>query len=150
MFKKALTILASGAVTAAAGLCAYLLYKSTKKKYHSEVIIFPDRRLDVDESRAEKVLKYRDILGTSRPQQRLMSHLEGATTSIDLCVYLITSEQLAEVVLSQIKEKRVRVRLIVDDDNVGILGSQVRTFGLIDLPCGENISVPLVTVIPSN
>ena len=126
MFKTALTILASGAVTAAAGLCAYLLQK-TKKKYHSEVIIFPDRRLDVDESRAEKVLKYRDILGTSRPQQRLISHLEGAKKSIDLCVYLITSEQLAEVVLSQIKEKRVTVRLIVDDDNVGIFGSQVRT-----------------------
>ena len=128
-FKTALALLASGAVAAAAGLCGYLLLlrKSTKKKeYHSEVIIFPDRRLDVDESRAEKVLKFRDILGTSRPQQRLISHLESATRSVDLCVYLITSERLAEVVLSQIKEKKVRVRLIVDDTNVGILGSQVR------------------------
>ena len=129
--RTALALLASGAVAAAAGLFGYLLLlrKSTKKKkYHSEVIIFPDRRLDVDESRAEKVLKFRDILGTSRPQQRLISHLEGATKSVDLCVYLITSERLAEVVLSQIKEKRVRVRLIIDDDNVSIVGSQVRVY----------------------
>ena len=128
-FKTALALLASGAVAAAAGLFAYLLLrKSTKKKYHSEVIIFPDRRLDVDESRAEKVLKFRDILGASRPQQRLISHLESATRSIDLCVYLITSEGLAEVVLSQIKEKKVRVRLIVDDTNVSLVGSQVRVY----------------------
>ena len=133
-FKTALALLASGAVSAAAGLCGYLfLRKSTKKKYHSEVIIFPDRRLDVDESRAEKVLKFRDILGASRPQQRLISHLEGATKSIDLCVYLITSEGLAEVVLSQIKEKKVRVRLIVDDTNVGIIGSQVREGNIDDM-----------------
>ena len=59
MFKTSLTILATGTVTVAAGFCAYLLYKSTqkKRKYQSEVIIFPDRRLDVDESRAEKVIK---------------------------------------------------------------------------------------------
>ena len=124
--KMALTILLGSGAATAAGLCAYLFYKSTKKQHHSEVIIFPDRRLDVDESRVEKVLKFKDILGTSRPQQRLISHLEGAERSIDLCVYLITSEQLAEAVLAQIKEKRVRVRLIVDDDNVGLLGSQVR------------------------
>ena len=59
MFKTSLTILGTGTVTVAAGFCAYLLYKSTqkKRKYQSEVIIFPDRRLDVDESRAEKVIK---------------------------------------------------------------------------------------------
>ena len=127
MFKMALTILVGSGAATAAGLCAYLFYKSAKKRHHSEVIIFPDRRLDVDESRAEKVIKFRDILGTSRPQQRLLSHLEGAERSIDLCVYLITSEQLAEAVLAQIKEKRIRVRLIVDDDNVGLQGSQVRS-----------------------
>lgn len=97
------------------------------KTFPSEVIFFPDEDLDCAATKEENVSNYKGILQSSRPQQRLISHLREARESVDLCLYLITSERLAEAVLSLIP-KGVRVRLILDDGSVALQGSQAGRF----------------------
>ncbi len=46
---------------------------------------------------------------------------------MDVCVYLLTSRQLAEAVLSGV-HRGVRVRLLVDDSQLSLPGSQVQEF----------------------
>ncbi len=58
----------------------------------------------------------------------MLRYFSEATTSIDLCLYLITSRDLAEAVLARIVAADVRVRLILDDDSVDVQGSQVAAF----------------------
>jgi ASC-1-like (ASCH) protein len=109
MSQKSLFTLAALAAGSVA-FCYYYYYfrkkknnNSTERKYHSEVIMFPDRRLDVNESKIEKGKKFKEILNASRPLDRLLSHIAEAEETIDVCLYLITSQQLANGVLARIK-----------------------------------------------
>ena len=88
----------------------------------SEVIFFPDTSLDKDASKLAKGMQYKSILAESRPLKQLCQHLKSAKTSIDVCLFLITSHTLADAVTERIKKKGVKVRLILDEESVGLAG----------------------------
>ena len=117
---------------AASGLClgAFLLFRKKTRatsfiETKSEVIFFPDRTIKAEPD--QNAAYYSDILDTCKPLKRLLRHFEEAQTSVDLCLYLVTSQQLARAVLD-LMDRGVRVRLIVDDASIGITGCQVGAF----------------------
>ncbi len=101
--------------------------RELSRRHPSEVIVFPDRSLDTDESMESRGLRFREILNSSRPFDRLLRHLSSARTSVDVCLYLLTSQQLADAVLGTMR-RGARVRLILDHENVALSGSQVPRF----------------------
>jgi len=116
MPSSVLVVSALGAFVAgvAVGLC---LVKTRRKKRQmrqkepcvwsdtesrSEAIFFPDGGLDLKMSKDQRGLAYRGILSSSRPLRRLLQHLSAATETIDLALYLITSQDLANAVLAKV------------------------------------------------
>ena len=123
-----LPYLASASIGAVIGLAAAIVYynqsserkqrkrKTSDSSFVSEAIFFPDD--DVEDVLSEEAvgMLYRSFLDSSKPFKRLRAHFKTARKSIDICLFLLTSQDLADVVLSRIK-KGVRVRLIIDDAN---------------------------------
>ena len=97
------------------------------KEHFAEVIFFPDDKIDDSTTEESTGMQYKTLLGSSRPFRRLRSHFADATESIDICLFLVTSQDMAKAVLDRIA-KGVRVRLITDDANVRLEGSQVTEF----------------------
>ena len=101
--------------------------KEEAEEVESEVLFFPDPDLDPDLSEEERGVKYKCVLSGSRPLQRMCHLLSTARSSVDVCVYMLTSRQLAEAVLKGVRDRGVRVRLVVDDSQMEMAGSQVST-----------------------
>ena len=57
----------------------------------------------------------------------LLSLVSGTQTSLDMCLYLVTLPELANIAI-RLHQTGVRVRLVVEASNVGISGCQVRSF----------------------
>lgn len=92
----------------------------------SEAIFFPDQ-INFNEAPNEKGNTVR-YLKNSRSFCRLLHHVGTAEETIDLCLFMVTSQELTSTVLRQIQQKDIRVRLIVDDANINVDGSQVAEF----------------------
>lgn len=58
---------------------------------------------------------------------RLKQSLDKARSTIDICVYTVTSQDLGDMVLS-LSRRGVYVRVITDDEQVAAAGSQVKKF----------------------
>ncbi len=93
----------------------------------NEVLFFPDSSLDPDMSEEEKVLRYKSVLGGSRPLARMLRHLSSARRTLDICVFMVSSRQMAEAALEGARKRGVRVRLVVDEAQSALKGSQVRS-----------------------
>ncbi len=93
----------------------------------AEVLFFPDSAIDASMSEEERIRRYKAVLGDSRPLAKMIQHLEEAKKSVDVCVYMMTSESLARAVLCGV-HSGVKVRLIVDDSQLALPGSQVKEF----------------------
>jgi len=59
--------------------------------------------------------------------RRIISYLESAATSLDICVYTISSEKLGEIIIKKFNEG-VRVRVITDTSLAFERGSQIPAF----------------------
>lgn len=108
----------------------------------SEAIFFPDDLTAAvgknQSSLARGNILYREILYDKSLREgaslaRVLRHLSAAQSSIDLCLFVINSHQLADAVLDHLSEKkkskrRFRVRLIVDESSFASAGSAVPKF----------------------
>ncbi|KAJ9585259.1 hypothetical protein L9F63_002959 [Diploptera punctata] len=56
--------------------------------------------------------------------RRLVNLFESSTKTLDICIYLLTSKQMAEAI-SKVKRKGVKVRIIADGDMSFCSGSQI-------------------------
>jgi len=56
--------------------------------------------------------------------RRLIQLLEKATSSLEVCIYIITCQKLSETII-RVHRKGVRVRIIVDADMADSSGTQI-------------------------
>lgn len=87
-----------------------------------EVLFFPDQvtnEIDmIAETRELRAIMYNEVLCELDKEdetglQRLLHHINTATKSIDLCLFLVTSEPLCDCIIEKINQG-VKVRAIVD------------------------------------
>ena len=117
------------------GLASHYLMPRSKKARH-EVLFFPhdsgssDGDSKIRSAKLYKSILYGEALQEEAPLARLLWHLRSAKTSIDLCLFVINSHQLAEAVLAHVADHRkpFRVRLIVDESSYASSGSAVPKF----------------------
>ncbi|XP_067130490.1 mitochondrial cardiolipin hydrolase-like [Centruroides vittatus] len=119
MWKTTLTVILLSLTSWKTASYIYNLIRCKKKKnVYTKVLFFPDT--DVE---------YRSVFGNGRICRSnnlrdntslgsLALHLLSAKRSIDVCVYIITSHFLADVVV-KCHEKGVKVRVFTDEDNTG-------------------------------
>ena len=70
----------------------------------SQVLFFPDPSQSLGDCKKANGMLYKTILGESRPLRRMITHLRSANETIDVCLYLITSKDLAKAVTDQVRQ----------------------------------------------
>ena len=99
-----------------------------------EVIFFPDQKLPCkslynphyhcpDKSRATSSNPCR-FTHKATSLSKLMNYLNKAKSTLDLCVFIITCPELANVIITLFK-RGVVVRVITDSQQVDAIGSQI-------------------------
>ncbi|XP_058863159.1 mitochondrial cardiolipin hydrolase isoform X2 [Acipenser ruthenus] len=63
--------------------------------------------------------------GDSTPFTQLLRHLLSARSSLDLCIFAFSSQELCRVVLELHRQRGVSVRVVTDKDYMMISGSQI-------------------------
>ena len=89
--------------------------KEEEEKEISEVIFFPELS---SYNRNPALYRWSKL-------SELLSLVARCRTSLDLCLYLVTLPELANLAI-RLHQTGVNVRLVVESSNVGIAGSQVR------------------------
>lgn len=99
--------------------------RATKAEEYTEVLFFPDQKvacikhfISECESESCSFSHEENSLG------KLFRYLHQAQNSIDVCVFVITCKDLADILI-QALERGVRVRVITDCEQVDIPGSQI-------------------------
>jgi phosphatidylserine/phosphatidylglycerophosphate/cardiolipin synthase-like enzyme len=64
---------------------------------------------------------------------RIVQLLNGASRTLDICVFTITDDRIADAILAA-HRRRVAVRVITDDDKAGDLGSDIERLGSSGIP----------------
>ena len=64
---------------------------------------------------------------------RLLKYLDSARSSIDICVFNITCDEIANVILA-LHQRGVRVRIITDDEQAKSQGSDIDKFRQVGIP----------------
>lgn len=123
------------------GIFAGSAFLLIRKKYRqnqsnkviNEVLFFPDNSTktfkDLSTLTAQdhynlSKLTVQDRLHQDSSLRKLLQYLDSTRKSLDLCLFLITCHEFADLAL-RCQARGVKVRLIVDQSNVSVSGSQV-------------------------
>lgn len=90
----------------------------------SQVIFFPDEKLPCRLGESCKRSKC-DFAHEPTGLSRMLSILASARKTLDICVFTITADEIANAVI-EIHKKGVQVRVITDDEQRVSLGSDIR------------------------
>lgn len=101
-------------------IVVYALYyfhqrqEKKKKKEINEVVIFHSGFMDCKRycPGAQNAVEC-----SQKSIQKLMHFVESCKTSIDICLYFFTSQELADTVIRCMKKRHITVRIIVDSAN---------------------------------
>ena len=116
----------------------YLAYKFShptskpKQSEHSEVLFFPDEglqcpRLNTHRGCLDKKCRFKH---TPQSLARLEGILKSATTSCDVCMFVIASQQLIEI-LVELHQRGVKVRCIADNQDMDGVLHALRSNGIV-------------------
>lgn len=101
--------------------------KTESRRETHEVLFFPDKDIACkDYFVGEDGCYNPKCRFTHKPNSlsRLYGYLAGAVESVDVCVFVICCQDLADI-LVQLHRKDIKVRIICDDEQVDITGSQI-------------------------
>ncbi|XP_045456261.1 mitochondrial cardiolipin hydrolase-like [Melitaea cinxia] len=108
---------------------AYKFYNKKKRKEApeiNEVIIFTYSETNLRQSKYSRCK-------ISHSMERLLHYLNSPRTSIDICMYVITNQDLANVVV-KLHIRGIRVRVIMDADMAFSNGSVIKKFTKYKIP----------------
>ena len=127
-------------IVLAVGLASEILYQTylwLKRRHRktesrtessiSEVLFFPDRMVACkDYFIGEHGCSNLKCRFTHEPNSlsSLYKHLAGCRTSLDVCVFVICCSDLGDVIIDA-HRRGVKVRVICDDEQIDITGSQI-------------------------
>lgn len=100
--------------------------KREKPKEIHEVIMFSTSSVVLEKSKYSKCL-------ITHSMSRLLHYLNSPTKTLDICMYVLTNTDIANVIL-KIHYRGVKVRLIIDADMAFASGSHCRRFDKLGIP----------------
>lgn len=103
-----------------------------KQEYLCDVIFFDGRAGNC----ADHVVEKLDCPLQSCPAykiRKIISYINAATTSLDLCIYVFRNKTLGNAIL-RAQKRGVKVRVISDEDKVFAHGSEVNRFVKTNIP----------------
>ncbi|TMW60160.1 hypothetical protein Poli38472_000202 [Pythium oligandrum] len=114
--------------------------KAAKEDSFVEVMFFPDPRLPckaaiANEPCTQKRCRFDHDLDTNL--LKILRYLRSAKKTMDICVFTITSDEIAEEVLAAHK-RGVRVRVITDDGQSKGVGSDIQKFVDAGIPVRDD------------
>jgi mitochondrial cardiolipin hydrolase len=92
-----------------------------------EVLFFPDPKLPCRSTRAGKTCKRGascDFAHEPTNLSRFLDHLASARTSIDICIFSLTCDEIANEIIA-LHQRGVAIRVITDDDQAHSTGSDI-------------------------
>ena len=101
--------------------------KKVNSRYHTKVLFFPDKTYSCRCRIALRHVADCDCGNEVSTMEILIKNLKRAKTSLDVCMFTISSPQLANAVL-QLHAKGIIVRVITDEEKDGIVISQTFNF----------------------
>lgn len=110
--------LAATCVVLGGGFLWKVLHKVTKNEELHQVLFFPLPKLN-GRGNSGSDIKVRDSFW------KLKTVIFGCERSLDMCLFLMTLPDVASLVIKLMK-KGVRVRVIIDHNNIGVPGCQIR------------------------
>ncbi|CAH2100310.1 unnamed protein product [Euphydryas editha] len=108
---------------------AYKFYNKKKRKERSEineVIMFSSGGSNLKQSKYTR-------FQISNSMDRLLHYLNSPRSSIDICMYVITSQDFANVIL-KLHIRGIKVRVIMDADMAFTSGSVIKRFHKYKIP----------------
>ena len=130
---KVFTITTTSYITASTLLSTLneLIWKYIESKvnsrYQTEVLFFPDATYSCRCRISTRHLSDCDCRREKSTMEILIKALRKAVKSLDICMFTISSAQLANIVL-QLHAKGIVVRIITDEEKDGLVVSQIYNF----------------------
>nr|CCA22108.1 predicted protein putative [Albugo laibachii Nc14]CCA23400.1 predicted protein putative [Albugo laibachii Nc14] len=112
------------------GNCLEVSSKSQElKSSFIDVLFFPDPKMPCKSVIKNETCTYKrcKMIHSTTSLVRLVRYLQNATHSLDICVFTITCNELADEVIAA-HDRGLRVRVITDDRQATSLGSDVEKF----------------------
>merc|ERR1719347_1039161 len=110
--------LAATCVILGGGILWKIYQKVTKSEELHQVLFFPVPKLN-GRGNTGSYIKVRDSFW------RLKTLIVGCERCLDMCLFLMTLPDVANLVIKLMK-KGVKVRVIIDHNNIGVPGCQIR------------------------
>eukprot|EP01094_Clydonella_sp_ATCC50884_P010068 TRINITY_DN1963_c0_g1_i1.p1 TRINITY_DN1963_c0_g1~~TRINITY_DN1963_c0_g1_i1.p1 ORF type:complete len:187 (+),score=52.59 TRINITY_DN1963_c0_g1_i1:232-792(+) len=106
---------------------------------HEAALFFPDDLLPCRNARNGSCNRTNCKFSHDRTSLwRLLDVIESASASLDICVFSITCDDIANAVIA-VHKRGVRVRVITDDDQMDAAGSDIRRMAAEGVPvCDDN------------